>query len=117
MVKTYYVAAGFETLTASYPVPVEMAGGKKFPEIDALTMAYRAIQEGAAGVDMDRNIFQAGPPSGMIQVVRSGRVRCPKNRNELTNSINRSKTTPQIQDPRSRGEHGPPKLYAGGLCR
>ena len=40
-----------------------MAGGKKLPELDALTMAYRAIQEGAAGVDMGRNIFQSDPPS------------------------------------------------------
>ena len=50
-VKTYYVDDGFETITASCPVPVVMAGGKKLPEIDALTMAYRAVQEGAAGVD------------------------------------------------------------------
>jgi 3-hydroxy-5-phosphonooxypentane-2,4-dione thiolase len=71
VVKTYYVANGFETVTASCPVPIVMAGGKKLPEIDALNMAYRAIQEGAAGVDMGRNIFQAEAPSGMIQAVRS----------------------------------------------
>ena len=47
-----------------------MAGGKKLPELDALTMAYRAIQEGAAGVDMGRNIFQSADPSAMIQAVR-----------------------------------------------
>ena len=51
VVKTYYVAEGFETITASCPVPVVMAGGKKLPEIEALTMAYRAVSEGAAGVD------------------------------------------------------------------
>src|SRR5208337_4817116 len=44
-VKTYYVAEGFETITASCPVPVVMAGGKKLPELDALTMAYRAVSE------------------------------------------------------------------------
>ena len=52
VVKTYYVAEGFETVTASCPVPVVMAGGKKLEEKDALAMAYRAISEGAAGVDM-----------------------------------------------------------------
>jgi putative autoinducer-2 (AI-2) aldolase len=46
-----------------------MAGGKKLPELDALTMAYRAIQEGAAGVDMGRNIFQSDSPVAMIQAV------------------------------------------------
>ncbi len=68
-VKTYYVTEGFETITASCPVPIVMAGGKKLPELDALTMAYRAIQEGAAGVDMGRNIFQSDCPAGMIKAV------------------------------------------------
>ena len=68
-VKTYYVAEGFDTVTASCPVPVVMAGGKKLPELDALTMAYRAVSEGAAGVDMGRNIFQAEAPTAMIQAV------------------------------------------------
>ena len=68
--KTYYVHDGFETVTASCPVPVVMAGGKKLPEIDALEMAFRAIQEGAAGVDMGRNIFQSDAPAAMIQAVR-----------------------------------------------
>jgi putative autoinducer-2 (AI-2) aldolase len=69
MVKTYYVPEGFETVTASCPVPIVMAGGKKLPEIEALTMAYRAIQEGAAGVDMGRNIFQSDAPAAMLQAI------------------------------------------------
>jgi putative autoinducer-2 (AI-2) aldolase len=69
VVKTYYVDDGFETVTASCPVPIVMAGGKKLPELDALTMAYRAISEGAAGVDMGRNIFQSEAPVPMIQAV------------------------------------------------
>jgi putative autoinducer-2 (AI-2) aldolase len=68
-VKTYYIPKGFESVTASCPVPIVMAGGKKIPEIDALTMAYNAVQEGAAGVDMGRNIFQAESPAAMIQAV------------------------------------------------
>jgi 3-hydroxy-5-phosphonooxypentane-2,4-dione thiolase len=69
IVKTYYVAQGFETITASCPVPVVMAGGKKLPELEALQMAYRAVSEGAAGVDMGRNIFQSDAPTAMIQAV------------------------------------------------
>jgi putative autoinducer-2 (AI-2) aldolase len=69
-VKTYYCAEDFETVTASCPVPIVMAGGKKLPELEALTMAYRAVQQGAAGVDMGRNIFQADDPAAMIQTVR-----------------------------------------------
>jgi putative autoinducer-2 (AI-2) aldolase len=68
-VKTYYVAEDFETVTASCPVPVVMAGGKKLPELEALTMAYRAVSEGAAGVDMGRNIFQSDAPVAMMQAV------------------------------------------------
>jgi len=70
-IKTYYVPEGFETVTAACPVPIVIAGGKKLPELAALTMAYRAIQEGAAGVDMGRNIFQAESPTAMIQAVRA----------------------------------------------
>ncbi len=70
-IKTYYVEKGFESVTASCPVPIVMAGGKKIPELDALTMAYRAVQEGASGVDMGRNIFQAEAPVAMIQAVRA----------------------------------------------
>jgi len=68
-VKTYYVAEGFEKVAAGCPVPIVMAGGKKLPELEALEMAYRAIQEGAAGVDMGRNIFQSVAPAAMIQAV------------------------------------------------
>ena len=68
-VKTYYVEEGFGTVTASCPVPIVMAGGKKPLELDALTMAYNAVQQGAAGVDMGRNIFQSEDPKAMITAV------------------------------------------------
>lgn len=68
-VKTYYVNEDFNTITASCPVPVVMAGGKKLPELDALTMAYKAIQEGASGVDMGRNIFQSDAPKAMMTAI------------------------------------------------
>ena len=71
VVKTYHCETGFEGVTAGCPVPVVMAGGKKLPELDALRLAYRAIQEGAAGVDMGRNIFQSEAPIAMLQAVRA----------------------------------------------
>jgi putative autoinducer-2 (AI-2) aldolase len=68
-VKTYYCAEDFETVTASCPVPIVMAGGKKLPEAEALAMARNAVTQGAAGVDMGRNIFQSDNPEGMMRAV------------------------------------------------
>jgi 3-hydroxy-5-phosphonooxypentane-2,4-dione thiolase len=68
-VKTYYVD-DFETIVASCPVPIVIAGGKKLPERDALQMAFEAIDRGASGVDMGRNIFQSSSPIAMIKAVR-----------------------------------------------
>jgi len=68
-IKSYYIEEGFETVTAACPVPIVMAGGKKIPELDALTMAYSAVEQGAGGVDMGRNIFQSESPTAMIQAV------------------------------------------------
>jgi len=47
------------------------AGGKKLPELDALDMAHNAIENGAAGVDMGRNIFQSDNPVAMIRAIRA----------------------------------------------
>jgi len=69
-VKTYYTEKDFDTVTAACPVPIVIAGGKKLPELEAMQMAYNAIRDGAAGVDMGRNIFQADAPVAMIQAVR-----------------------------------------------
>ncbi len=69
-VKTYYTPKEFDTVVASCPVPIVIAGGKKLPELEALTMAYNAIQDGAAGVDMGRNIFQSESPIAMIKAIR-----------------------------------------------
>ncbi len=69
VVKTYYCTEDFDTVAAACPVPLVMAGGKKLPELDALTMAYQAVQEGASGVDMGRNIFQSAAPQAMLAAV------------------------------------------------
>ncbi|MDR1960029.1 MAG: 3-hydroxy-5-phosphonooxypentane-2,4-dione thiolase [Planctomycetaceae bacterium] len=71
VVKTYFCENDFEQVTNSVPVPIVIAGGKKLPEKEALEMAYQAIDQGAAGVDMGRNIFQAEHPIAMIQAIRS----------------------------------------------
>jgi len=70
MVKTYW-CDGFEKLVDACPVPVVIAGGKKVPERDALELARRAVDAGAAGVDMGRNIFQSAAPAAMIRAVRA----------------------------------------------
>jgi putative autoinducer-2 (AI-2) aldolase len=62
VVKCYYTDTEFDTVTSCCPVPIVIAGGKKLPELDALTMCYNAIQQGANGVDMGRNIFQSDAP-------------------------------------------------------
>jgi len=68
-VKTYYCEPDFDTVAAACPVPLVMAGGRKLPERDALIMAHEAIENGAAGVDMGRNIFQSDTPEAMIRAV------------------------------------------------
>lgn len=68
VIKTYY-CEDFEKVVAACPVPIVIAGGKKLPENEALEMAYRAISEGAHGVDMGRNIFQSVHPAAMAEAV------------------------------------------------
>ena len=69
IVKTYY-CDNFEEVVAACPVPIVVAGGKKLPEDEALTLAYRSIQGGARGVDMGRNIFQSNHSTQMAQAIR-----------------------------------------------
>jgi 3-hydroxy-5-phosphonooxypentane-2,4-dione thiolase len=68
IIKTYY-CEDFDKVVAACPVPVVIAGGKKLPEAEALEMAYCAISDGAAGVDMGRNIFQADNPKAMAKAI------------------------------------------------
>ncbi len=70
IVKTYF-CEGFEKVAACCPVPIVIAGGKKVPEAEALEFAYQAIQSGANGVDMGRNVFQSDAPAAMIQAIRA----------------------------------------------
>jgi putative autoinducer-2 (AI-2) aldolase len=71
VVKTYY-SENFEKVVEGCPVPVIIAGGKKLSkEVDALELAYNAVEQGASGVDMGRNIWQSDCPVAMIKAVRA----------------------------------------------
>jgi putative autoinducer-2 (AI-2) aldolase len=71
IVKTYY-CEDFEKVVKSCPVPIVIAGGPKLKnEFDCLQMAYEAVQQGAKGVDMGRNIWQSHWPVAVISAIRS----------------------------------------------
>ena len=90
IVKTYY-CENFEKVVEGCPIPVIIAGGKKLSkEIDVLELAYNAVQHGAAGVDMGRNIWQSDYPVEMIRAVRSI-VHEKFNVNEAYNSLLKDK--------------------------
>jgi putative autoinducer-2 (AI-2) aldolase len=96
IVKTYY-CENFEEVVEGCPIPVIIAGGKKLPkEIDALGLAYNAVQHGAAGVDMGRNIWQSDYPIEMIKAVRSI-VHENLNVNEAYNSLLRDKNEKAVE--------------------
>ncbi len=71
LVKTYY-CEGFSKVVEGCPVPLVVAGG---PRLDsdraALQLCFDAIQEGAAGIDMGRNIWQSDHPVAMIRALRA----------------------------------------------
>lgn len=70
-VKTYY-CEDFEKVVNTCPVPIVIAGGPKLAtEHDVFMLAFNALQEGACGVDMGRNIWQSDYPVPMIRALRS----------------------------------------------
>lgn len=71
IVKTYY-CEGFEEVVAKTPVPIVVAGGPKLDTYrDVLELTYNALQAGAIGVDMGRNIWQSSHPAAILQAVRA----------------------------------------------
>lgn len=69
-IKTYY-CDDFEKVVNSCPVPLVIAGGPKLETPrDVFQLTYDAIQKGAVGVDMGRNIWQSDHPVAMIQAIR-----------------------------------------------
>ncbi len=70
-VKTYYCEE-FEKVVGGCPVPVVIAGGPKLDTMSAVfQLTYDAINRGAVGVDMGRNIWQSDHPVAAIQAVRA----------------------------------------------
>lgn len=72
-VKTYYTGAPetFAEVTESCPVPVVMSGGPKTETaIQFLETVRGAIDGGAAGVAVGRNVWQHSDPPSMLRAVR-----------------------------------------------
>lgn len=93
MVKTYY-CEDFKKVVKSCPVPLVIAGGPKLKsERDVLEMVYRALNEGAKGVDMGRNVWQSHWPVAMISAIRSivHNNATPKKAFDLFNSLKTKK--------------------------
>jgi putative autoinducer-2 (AI-2) aldolase len=69
VVKTYW-CEGFEKVVKGCPVPVVIAGGPKMstPE-EVLQMVHDAVQAGAAGTSIGRNIFQHEDPTAMCKAL------------------------------------------------
>ena len=71
LVKTYY-CDGFSKVVEGCPVPLVVAGGPKLDsDRAALELARNAIDEGAHGIDMGRNIWQSEHPVAMLKALRA----------------------------------------------
>jgi len=63
-IKTFYTGERFGEVIEGVPIPVFALGAEKFEsEIDALELADKATQAGAAGVVFGRNVLQARQPA------------------------------------------------------
>jgi class I fructose-bisphosphate aldolase/fructose-bisphosphate aldolase/2-amino-3,7-dideoxy-D-threo-hept-6-ulosonate synthase len=67
VIKTYYTNENYEDIVNSCPVPVVMAGGPK--DTNIYTMIENAINKGASGVAIGRNIFQSENPSKTVSEI------------------------------------------------
>lgn len=72
VVKTYYCEEGFEKVVDGCPVPIVIAGGPKVDsELEVFNWVYDAIQKGAIGVNLGRNIWQHDYPVAMAKAIRA----------------------------------------------
>ncbi len=70
IVKTYY-CEDFKKVVEGCPVPLVIAGGPKLEtEMDIFQLVHDAIDAGAIGVDMGRNIWQNDNPIAVIKAIR-----------------------------------------------
>lgn len=70
IIKTYYTERDFDKVVAGCPVPVMIAGGPKCEsDLDTLKMIHGALQGGAKGIVMGRNVWQSPHPSALLSAV------------------------------------------------
>ncbi len=70
IIKTYYTESDFDKVVAGCPVPVMIAGGPKCEtDLDTLDMIYGALQGGARGIVMGRNVWQSPHPTALLSAV------------------------------------------------
>ena len=62
-------ADSFREIVKSVQVPVIVAGGSKESEKDLLTKVAEAMEAGAKGCSVGRNIFQHDNPAGMVRAI------------------------------------------------
>lgn len=73
MVKTFYTGSRetFSTVVSGCPVPVVVLGGEKLDSpLEIFKMVEEAMQAGAAGIAMGRNIWGHEDPARMIEALR-----------------------------------------------
>ena len=72
VVKTYYCPENFHKVVEGCPVPIVIAGGPKVDsEIEVFNFVYDALQKGAIGVNLGRNVWQSQYPVAMISSLRA----------------------------------------------
>jgi fructose-bisphosphate aldolase/2-amino-3,7-dideoxy-D-threo-hept-6-ulosonate synthase len=72
IIKTNYTGDvdSFKRIVKGCPVPIVIAGGPKMAtDLDVLEMVVGAIQAGAAGVSIGRNVFQHSNPTSMVRAL------------------------------------------------
>lgn len=90
VVKTYYCTENFEKVVQGCPVPIVIAGGPRADsEVDVFGFVYAALQKGAIGVNLGRNIWQTDYPVAMARSMRAliHDNYTPKEAQELYNQI------------------------------
>lgn len=71
-IKTFYTGERFAEVTQSVPIPVFALGAEKMErEVDALSLAHRAIAAGARGVVFGRNVVQARDPARFLRALKA----------------------------------------------
>lgn len=94
VVKTYYCTDGFDKVVEGCPVPVVVAGGPKVEtELEVFEFVYDALQKGAIGVNLGRNIWQSEYPVAMMRAMRAviHENYAPKEANDLFTQLKQGK--------------------------